>query len=298
MRYVIGIDAGGTKTVGLLADETGVLVGEARGRGANLQVDGEDGVEEALLAVWQELGPPETVAATCVGIAGADRPAERRSVRRLLDRLRFGGSVRIVNDAAIALVAGSAAGTGIVVVAGTGSIAYGVDGEGQVARAGGWGYLVGDEGSAFWLGQEALRRGVQAFDGRGPDTVLGERLLLGLGLDDPSELVGWVYRLQSVRFRVAGLVPLIQQAVEEGDQVALDLVDEAAGHLARAARAVRGQLRFEEPFPLVLCGGAFVGCPRLEERVGALADIELARVTPLRSEPAQGAVTLALELLH
>jgi glucosamine kinase len=298
MAYVIGIDAGGTKTVGLLANEHGTVERSARAGGANLVVHGELAVEKALYQVLESLAPPEPVAAVCLGIAGGDRPEDKELLRGVLRRLGMRQAVEIVNDAFIALVAGAPAGSGIVVVAGTGSIAYGVDPSGKSARAGGWGYLLGDEGSAFWLGHAAVRVGVRAADGRGPASTLYERICREVGVDVPSGLVQWFYDQELSRFRVAQLARLVQAAADEGDEAARDLLDQAAQHLARAARAVAKQLAFPEPYPLVLSGGVFKACPSLYQRVEASLDLPAARVVRLDREPATGAVTLALQQLE
>jgi N-acetylglucosamine kinase-like BadF-type ATPase len=294
---VIGIDAGGTKTLGLLADESGEVLAEARAGGANLHVHGELGVEKVLYRVMEALESPEPVAAVCVGIAGVDRPEDRIVILEILRRLGVRESVQVVHDAAIALVAGSPERTGIVVVSGTGSIAYGVDASGANARSGGWGYLLADEGSAFWLGQEALRRCVRAVDGRGVATTLVERVVDRLGVEIPGGLVAWVYDIAQVRYRIAELAPLVQEAANGGDATAGALLEEAAEHLATAARAVAGRLAFEAPFRLVLSGGAFRACPGLAARIQGCLDLPAARVELLETQPAHGAVTLARDLL-
>ncbi len=231
-------------------------------------------------------------------MAGVDRPEDAELVQGILRRLGLKQAVRIVPDALIALVAGAPEGIGIVVVAGTGSIAYGVDPEGRVARAGGWGYLLGDEGSAFWLGHAAVRQGIRALDGRGPATTLFDRIALKLELDVPDGLVKWFYDQELSRYRVADLASVVEEAANEGDEAADSLLDQAAGHLARAGRAVARQLRFGEPYPLVLAGGVFKACPSLHRRLESCLDLPEARVVRLEGEPANGAVTLALELLR
>ena len=299
MHYVIGIDAGGTKTVGLLADETGTMLREARAGGANLRVHGELGVEKSLFQVIDALDAPQPVDALCLGIAGVAQDADRDVVRDLLRRLGIRRAVRIVNDAEIALIAGAADGHGIVLVAGTGSIAYGVDPAGKSARSGGWGYLLGDEGSAFWLGHAAVRAGIRAVDGRGPATTLFDLICKQLDLHEPARLVEWFYDQELSRTRVAQLARLVEEAAVDGDETAQDLLDHAARHLARAARAVERQLDFSGPFPLVLSGGAFRACPSLVRRLAArLDDLPKARVVQLEIEPAMGAVKLALDLLR
>jgi N-acetylglucosamine kinase-like BadF-type ATPase len=174
MRTVLGIDAGATKTVALRADESGRVAAEARGPGANLRVHGELAVEKVFDELLETLDPEREAAALCLGIAGVDRPPEERVVSGILRRLgyRQRARVAIINDAAIALVAGAPQRWGIVVLSGTGSIAYGLDRSGRSARAGGYGYLLADEGSGYWLGHGALRAAVRGADGRGPQTRL------------------------------------------------------------------------------------------------------------------------------
>jgi N-acetylglucosamine kinase-like BadF-type ATPase len=148
---VLGIDAGGTKTVCQLADDTGEVLAEARRGGANLQAAGELEVEKVLHDVMEEaIGDHDVVpAAICLGIAGVDRPDDARVVRGLMKRIGYKARVLVVNDALIALEAGAPETAGVVVIAGTGSIAYGRNERGQAARAGGWGYMLGDEGSGY-----------------------------------------------------------------------------------------------------------------------------------------------------
>ena len=297
MRYVVGIDSGGTKTVGLLADETGKVLAKARGGGANLVIHGELSVEKVLYQVIEDLEPPGPIDTICLGMAGVDRPEEKELIQGLLRRLGLRKNIRIVNDALIALVAGAPEGIGIVVSAGTGSIAYGVDPSSETARSGGWGYLLGDEGSAFWLGHAAVRQGVRAVDGRGPATTLFDRISQKLDLDVPEGLVKWFYDQELSRDRVAKLASVVEEAADDGDVAANSLLDQAAQHLARAARAVDRKLTFTDCYPLVLAGGAFRACPSLFERVESNLDLPKAEVVRLEKEPATGAVTLALELL-
>jgi len=296
-RYVIGIDAGGTKTVGLLADEDGNITTKARGGGANMVVHGELAVEKVLYQIIEDLEAPGPVAGICLGMAGVDRPEEKALMHGVLRRLGMRQAVHIVPDALVALVAGAPDGVGIVVVAGTGSIAYGVDPEGETARSGGWGYLLGDEGSAFWLGHAAIRQGVRAADGRGPATTLFDRISQKLDLDVPDGLVKWFYDQEFSRHRVADLASVVEEAANEGDDAASALLDQAAQHLARAGRSVARQLDFAEPYPFVQAGGVFKACPSLHARLEAILDLPHARPLRLEGEPAQGAVTLALGLL-
>src|SRR5438552_4197397 len=177
--YVLGIDAGGTKTVCLLADGEGTIVSESRGPGANLHSAGELTVEKVLHEVMETaIGDRDvTPAAICLGIAGVDRDDEARTVSAIMRRIGRKSRVLVVNDALGALVAGAQDAPGIVIIAGTGSIAYGRNTRGEAARAGGWGHMIGDEGSGYWIGREALAAVMRAGDGRGPATQLTVEIL-------------------------------------------------------------------------------------------------------------------------
>ena len=299
MRYVVGIDAGGTKTVGLLADETGKILAEARGSGANLQTGGELEVEKVFDGVLESLGRDHPIAAVCLGIAGVDRPQDEQVIKGILGRLGHRQSARVVNDAAIALAAGAPHRTGVVVLAGTGSIAYGADQSGRTARAGGYGFLLADEGSGYWFGHQALRAVVRAADGRSPATALTALLFEELEVGSVPELVPRVYERGLPKHRIAAIAPVVQQAYERGDAVATELMMLGARELALIARSVVGQLSLgPEPYPVVLAGGVFKGCPGLVEPLVASLELPSARPELLRVEPARGAVNLALDLLR
>jgi N-acetylglucosamine kinase-like BadF-type ATPase len=205
----------------------------------------------------------------------------------------------VVNDAAIALVAGAPERWGIVVLSGTGSIAYGVDRGGRPARAGGYGYLLADEGSGYWLGHRALRAAVRGSDGRGPQTRLTALVFEALGVTTMAELVPRVYEEGLANHQVAALAGLVQRARDEGDPLAAGFLEEGGAELGLAARAVALQLELAgQPFPVVLAGGAFKACPGLMEPLTRALQLPEARPARLGVEPAHGAVTLALDLLR
>jgi N-acetylglucosamine kinase len=297
--HVLGIDAGGTKTVCLLADEGGVVLSEGRAGGANLQASGELELEKVLYQVMEQaIGDrPWRADAICLGIAGADRDDDVRTVRAIMRRISPGSRVLVVNDALVALEAGAPDVPGIVIIAGTGSIAYGRNGRGQAARAGGWGHILGDEGSGYWIGREALAAVVREADGRGPATGLVEAVLEHFGVANPGELVHIVYSREVPRKHVAALGPIVQRAASAGDAVARQILERAAEELVLAARSVATRLEMRgEPFPFVLAGGIFPVVPWLVDELGRRL-LEVAprcQVQSLAAEPAVGAVSLAL----
>lgn len=294
---VIGIDAGGTKTVCRLADAEGRVVAEARGPGANLQNAGELEVERVLHQVITAVTShaPEWPVAVCLGIAGVDRAGDAGVVREILLRIVPRSRIVVVNDALVALEAGVPGGPGVVLIAGTGSIAYGRNSEGWAARSGGWGYLLGDEGSGYWLGRQALRAVVRSADGRGPYTLLTARVLAHFGIGRTQDLVREIYNGSFAPATVAAVASEVEGAASDGDEIALHLIETGASELGLAALSVCGQLKLPRG-PVVLAGGTFMAAPRLRQRVvshltGRWPGMV---VTPLQGQPVAGAVSLAL----
>ena len=292
----LGVDAGGTKTVCCLADESGQPVAEARGPGANLTAARARGVETILREVIGEVlrDRPGPVSAVCVGMAGVDRPTESAVIRGIVQRIVATPHIAIVNDALIALEAGVPGQPGIVVIAGTGSIAYGRDGQGRAARAGGWGYVLADEGSGYWLGRQALRSAMREIDGRGPATTLTPRMLDHYGVTRPADLARKVYAGDLKPAAIAALASALETAGEEGDRIALEIIDLGGRELSLTAVSVAARLTLVNA-AIVLAGGVFRAVPRMQTAVTANLASRLpgATVRMLEVEPALGAVHLA-----
>ena len=300
MSHVLGIDAGGTKTVCLLADDQGRLVAEARRGGANLQAVGELEVEKVLHEVMEEaLGErPITPAVICLGIAGVDRPDDSAVVRGIMKRIGYKARIVIVNDALVALEAGAPGQPGVVVISGTGSIAYGRDAKGQAARSGGWGYVLGDEGSGYWIGRAALRAVLREADRRGPATLLTKLLLEHFGVAQAQGLIHQVYNTNLKLAAIGALATSVQSAFSQGDLVALGILRGAANELEASALSVAGRLELKgEPFVFILAGGIFRAVPWLEQELARRLPLAApgSRVRLLDREPAWGAVAIALE---
>lgn len=301
--YVLGIDAGGTKTVCYLADAGGRVVGEGRGGGANLQAHGELEVEKVLHSVIdQAIGDRAILpSSVCLGVAGVDRPEDDRTVRDIMRRLGFRRHTLVVNDALIALVAGVGDAPGVVLIAGTGSIAYGFNEAGLAARAGGWGFVLGDEGSGYWMGRQALAAVVREADGRGPHTELTPLVLEHFHLTRVDGLVRAVYDKGLKRYAVAALGKVVESARAAGDVAAADILTKAGEELTRAAASVITRLEMRgNSFGMVLAGGMFKVIPWLADDVTRrLAEVApRATVKCLTIEPALGAVRLAVRELR
>src|SRR5215203_538366 len=266
MLHVIGIDAGGTKTVCLLADEHAQTLSQARWLGANLQAVGELQVEKVLHDVMlQAIGDRDVMpAAICLGIAGVDRANDAAIVRGIMKRIGAKARIVIVNDALIALETAAPGQPGIVIVSGTGSIAYGRNAAGEAARSGGWGYVLGDEGSGYWIGRAALRSVLRAADLRGPSTLLTPLLLDHFQVSGPQLLLHEVYHHHLKPSAIGALDVCVQNAFSDGDEAAVGILRGAADELEGAALSVARRLDLMgEPFTFILSGGIFRAVPWL-----------------------------------
>jgi N-acetylmuramic acid 6-phosphate etherase len=303
----LGIDGGGTHTVALLAGasaESGTswtVLGRGEGGPSNLRAAGaaatlatlDETVDRAFAGAGLRRQP---VAAACLGLAGAGRPEEQVIIREWASQVQLAGAVMVTGDTPLLLAAGTPDGWGAALVAGTGSMAFVQDREGRTARAGGWGYLLGDEGSGYALTVEALRAIAQATDGRAPATELMPRFLGRLGLAQPQELIGAVYQGGLDRAALAALAPLVFEAAGAGDRVAEEIIGRGAEQLAAAVAAAARRLNLEQvPLPLALAGGVLLASRDYRERV--LRELESQSIRPgpvtLVREPAEGALRLA-----
>lgn len=279
---LLGLDIGGSSSRARYV-ESGRLVAEADGPGANVAVLRADIVEERLRALLAGLGAisPD---ACCAGSAGAEVPAGRERLQHLLADLLPGCRISVVHDARLVLAA-AGLDHGIVLISGTGSVAYGRDREAREARAGGWGWLIGDDGSAAWLAREAARQVMRRSDRGEPPGTLGQAMLEAVDARDTTELVGALHAMGEPR-EWASLAHVVFETAGD-DAGAQSLVEHAADALAELVAVVGKSLSLDGP--LVLAGGQLLNQPRLEAAVRK----RLGHATRLEEPPVAGAVTLA-----
>lgn len=307
-QIVLGIDGGGTRTRCLAADLSGGILGEGHGGPANALVVGREAAvaniaqaaREALAAAGRA---PDDVGAVCAGLAGAGQPQIQAELAEAIARalgLPAAARVQVVNDGRVALAGALQGAPGVILIAGTGSIAYGLDDEGRLARAGGWGWILGDEGSGFAIGRQALSAALAALDGAGPDTVLGDRIRAAWGLGHVADAIPRIYADPSAaRTEIAALVPQVTQAAQEGDAVAQAILEQAGRDLAHLAATLLRRMRLKEP-RVATAGGVLEGVPRVRaELVRQLAELfPEAQVVESAGSPASGAVLMARRLLE
>jgi N-acetylglucosamine kinase-like BadF-type ATPase len=267
MNFFLGVDGGQSSTTAVIGDDRGHIAGWARGGPCN-HVAAEEARKKFLRVIGECIGQaaggaggagPEPLEgrwrfrAACLGMSGG--PEDKAG---LLAELIDSPDLIVTHDAAIALAGALEGHPGIVVIAGTGSLAFGRNAAGETARAGGWGYIFGDEGSAFDMARQGLRAALREQEGWGPRTALTPALVAATGAAEPNQMLHLFYTPDWPRSRVAELAPLVGRIAEEGDPVARGILQSSARQLADLVRAVRRQLfSDEEPARVSAMGGVF-----------------------------------------
>ena len=300
MGYLLGIDGGGTHTTAWLADTNLSVLARVQAGPSNPVKIGITGAQHELAraytkALRQAHLQPSRLDAVCAGLAGGDSALIQRCMLRWIRKAIPARAHMMTTDAAVTLAAGLGESQGIIVISGTGSIAFGRDRRGGILRVGGWGSLFDDAGSGYDVGRKAIAAALRAHDGRGKSTALTQALCRELHLGKITEAVPLHLSAQDI----AALFPLVHQAASKSDAVARRLCREAAGNLAELATTLISRLRWKRrPIPVVCSGGVFRSSPLIRrafaQRVHEYAP--LARVTLLRREPVEGALLLARQL--
>lgn len=299
-HYFLGVDGGQSSTIAVIGDEGGRIagwasagpcnhVGASEGRAKFLLVMRECISQAAARAGLQSNSRPKFLAA-CVGMSGG--PDDKAA---LLAELIDAERLVVTHDAKIAWAGALEGSPGVIVIAGTGSIAYGENAHGESARAGGWGYVYGDEGSGFDIARQAVRAALKEYEGWGPRTALTPALVELIGAANANEALHRLYTIEWPRARVAGLAVTVDRIAGEGDPVALDILHNAARQLALLAASVRRQLWNDEVARVRISwiGGVFQSENVLERfRTLASLDGQSEAEAPLRS-PAAGALIIA-----
>lgn len=298
----MGIDGGATKTICLLSDEGGRLLSVGLSGPSNYITIGVEGarraIEEAVTRALKGCLGIQRVDVAYLGMAGAEGPRGKKIFNDIMKGLDIAGRVFVDTDAAIALAGATACKPGVVVISGTGSIAYGVNRFGERGRAGGWDYLLGDEGSGFDIGKRGLASALRAQNGRGGGTVLLERIMSHFKVGEAYELIERIYGCEDRVCEVASIAPIVLEAASEGDPASKEILERALEELEVLALAViRGLGMEDEEFPLALVGGVFeawdLTAEPLAKRIRASSP--KCRVIKPRFKPAVGAVLMALK---
>ena len=303
-KIVLGVDGGGTKTEVAIVDESGTVIGSGTGGPSNYD---DVGIEEASaniqIAVERARAaagiPRRRFDAAFLGMAGVVSALDRATIKAMAKSLDLAAPehIGVDHDCRIALAGGLSGRPGIVQIAGTGSSTYGRTADGSSWRSGGWGELLADEGSGYWLGAGAMQAAVQSYDGRIGATSLLPRVLQHLELDHIDDIMHRVYVMRLTRSEIAAMGRLALDAARDGDAVAIDLIARGTELLAACVEAVAKRLKLEHDCELALVGGVFrAGDLVLKPMQQAVAArLPGCRIILAEQPPVMGAALLALE---
>ncbi|HEU0123202.1 MAG TPA: BadF/BadG/BcrA/BcrD ATPase family protein [Bryobacteraceae bacterium] len=247
MSLFLGVDGGQSSTTALIASESGVVLGRGADGPCNHVESAAEGREKffrviggCVRAAAREAGLVDAIPpfrAACLGFSGG--PADKEGI---LQEMLTAADLLVTTDAAIALAGACGGGPGIITIAGTGHISMGRGPTGQLARAGGWGYLFGDEGGGFWIACQGVRAAMRVHEGWGPATTLHEKLLEATGHSDANVMMHALYTAAWPRKRIAALSRIVDVEAEAGDSAAIDILQRGAAELFTISNAVRGNL--------------------------------------------------------
>ncbi|QSJ17798.1 N-acetylglucosamine kinase [Nostoc sp. UHCC 0702] len=318
MNYVLGIDGGGSKTVCILMDDQHQVLGRGIAGSSNYQSIGIEATLQSIQSAIhiavdnaQNLTKPVNINAICLGLAGIGRTEDIAVVKLLFNQLQSSKSlpinwmlaesnIVISHDALIALVGGIGHPVGIVVAAGTGSIVFGRNHQGETKRVGGWGYILGDEGSAYKIAIAGMQAALKSYDAREISTTLIESFKQHLSLASIEDLIEVIYRQNLGVKEIAGLAPIVDLAAADGDEVANKIIDDAVKELVKATSTVIDAIfSSDSVVEVVTTGSVWQGRSKIHERFAVSLVKKFPRIKVIlpKYEPAYGAGLLALQRL-
>lgn len=297
MKYIIGIDGGGTKTTGILTTIDGECLAKVQTGPSNYHVIGVEQTHNVLNEIISQLlihidDYPLNIIHFCLGMAGLGRAEDKKVIGEICDEIGINNNRILTHDAHIALIGGTGKHEGVIVISGTGSIVYGITKDRKEARAGGWGYLLGDEGSGYDIAIKGLQAVTRAADKRESPTQLTDLILKKLGLNEPNDLIRWTHAAN--RDEIAQLAQVVFNAAEIGDTKADEIIDYAVSELVCAVETVVMQLELTSPFEVVYSGGNLLNQPILADKLKRWIEKKILGSSVIfpKHEPAYGAVLL------
>jgi N-acetylglucosamine kinase-like BadF-type ATPase len=302
-RFFVGIDGGGSKTSVVCVNEAGSVVGQGSAGPTNLtstsvgaaSLNLREGVRQAL----ENLPQDKTIVKLVMGLAGMDSESEHDVAIEVFAKIiaPFGiQNFELVNDSVIALENGSNNPNAFVLISGTGSNCHGRNAQGKTAKAGGMDYLLADQGSGYAIGRQVLLAAVKSFDGRGKKTILEQLVCQHFGLTDCSSMKAAVYQPPLNKLEIGQFTTLCRQAVDQGDEVALAIFDEAVEELLAHIASVLHQLELESIPTEGVLSGSVLDIPYIREKLIWLSGERWPQVTlsTPTQPPVWGAIKLAL----
>lgn len=305
MGYVLGIDGGLLRTYCLIADTGGQILGLGKAGGSNLATHDPDEARANILAAIKQARAAAGIRATdfeaaCLGISGFSALGAHDLAEEMMASVVKTAKPLLEDDSSIALYGATGGDPGVVVLAGPGSVAYGMNAAGDRRHAGGWGHILGDEGSMYWMGLSSLRALARSHDAIMPKTAMTAEIFKHFGVARIHELMELVYHQGLTKSDILSVAPITIKAAQEGDEVAGDVVARAADCLASIARAVIRRLKMDrESFPLATSGNVFDAGPVLMDPFKAKIALfaPKAEVAKPKFDPVVGATLMALHAI-
>lgn len=303
-RYVVGVDGGASKTVALIGTESGKILGRGESGPSNYHNIGAAAAGRAIKSAVIEAQRQANLRGVrleiaVVALAAVDSEKDRSKARGFVRTAKIARTSFVVHDSVAALYAATKGKPGIIVISGTGCVAAGINRAGEYVRAGGWGYLIDDEGSAFDIGRKGLMRAFRMLDGRAPSTKLISILKRKFGVRKLEDALNLIYAEGMSVEEIARLAPLISKAASR-DRACKEILNNAGKALAALACVVARRLHMTgDSFEVGTVGGNFKSGRHLFEPfvAGIRKECQRARVVKLRVEPALGALLLASSAL-
>lgn len=298
MKYFLGIDGGGTSIKTLIGDRNKKVLGSFLCGPANYHSVGIDKVKENFISLFDYCRRKYNISiidikCICMGCAGVNNEEDKMVYNEMIRSLGYKGELLVYNDAFVALVGANGGVSGAVLISGTGSIAYGISKEGRHVRTGGWGHIIGDEGSAYAIARDALNSISHSFDGIILNSKLKDKILYKLNIKSVEELMSYIYNPKIQKQHIAELAPIVLDIADE-DKTAQVIVEKAAHDLYNMVYALNKKMNMEN-FELALSGSILIKSDRvrrliINELKSNLPEIE---VHYGNNEPAYGALLLA-----
>jgi len=319
LKYFLGVDGGGTSTISYLADQDGHILGKGKSGPSNYQVVGAEralsSIKESIIHAYKAAGisiGDRNIDSVCFGLAGIDTEKDYQFFFPLLNQIEFLDKLTLLNDSYLALAGGNASADGIALIAGTGSIAVGINKNGQRKRVGGWGYILDDKGSGYNIAVNALHAVFRAYDGRGKNTKLSHLFCNFLELKKVENIINRIYVEKMSRKDIAELAKFVFMAALEDDSVAIDIIRQAGIDLADQVFTVIRELKIDGPIiKIPLVGGVFKNKNEvllnsikdelekrliMENKSGIVRIEEVQLIEPIL-QPAAGGLLIALDSL-
>jgi glucosamine kinase len=299
--YVAGIDGGASKTIALIADTNGLILGSGRAGPSNYHNIGRGpasaAIKSAIKEAKKKAGIREKPEIAVVALAAIDSERDLRVASRFVRDAKIAQTSIVVHDSVAALYAATKGRMGIVVNSGTGSFAAGINNKGRYARAGGWGYIIGDEGSAYAIGLNAIKMAFRSFDGREKNTSLADMIMRRFRIRRLDDLVSKIYDNELTVEQIASVAPLVIRT-EHIDNISKAILIDAGNQLGDQVCAVASRLKMtRQKFQVGAVGGNFRSgkCMMQALRSKIKYCCPRARVTHLLVEPALGSLSVALK---